>query len=214
MIFNCENMESLMGFKHYNHQLAILNRKAPENANLFFSELNLTPFSTSGYVSSEDSFNEIIKLTEEKIPTKIRKKTFFDTWLKDMSEICKMFCSFQEKDKISFWLGSERGCKRFHVDMVPYRCLITYSGQGTELLPDNAADRNAFISGKPNEDIIKDRTAIRYLNKWDIAIFRGGNHGILHRTPESALNDRSSILMRLDDSSFLEKIMQFNNINS
>ena len=81
------------------------------------------------------------------------------------------------------------------------------------ITPDNAADRNAFISGKPNENIIKDRSAIRYLNKWDIAIFRGGKHGILHRTPESALNDKSSILMRLDDSSFLEQIEKINTVN-
>jgi len=213
MILNCENMKSLMDFKHNNHQLAILNRQAPEDSNVFFSELNITPFSTSGYVSSENSLKDISKLTEEKIPSKIRKNLFFEKWLNDMSEICKMFCLFQEKDKISFWLGSERGCKRFHVDMVPYRCLITYSGQGTELLPDNAADRNAFISGKPNENIIKDRSAIRYLNKWDVAIFRGGKHGILHRTPESALNDRSSILMRLDDSTFLEQIEKINIVN-
>ena len=39
----------------------------------------------------------------------------------------------------------------------------------------------------------------------DIAIFRGGKNGILHRTPNSALN-HSSILMRLDNSSFLEDI--------
>ena len=140
MILNCENVKSLMDFKHNNHQLAILNRQVPEDSNLFFSGLNITPFSTSGYVSSENSLKDISKLTEGKLPSKIRKNIFFDNWLKDMSEICKMFCLFQEKDKISFWLGSERGCKRFHVDMVPYRCLVTYSGQGTELLPDNAAD--------------------------------------------------------------------------
>ena len=120
---------------------------------------------------------------------------------------------FKKKDKISFWLGSERGCKRFHVDMVPYRCLVTYSGQGTELLLIMQQTGMLFISGKPNENIIKDRSAIRYLNKWDVAIFRGGKHGILHRTPESALNDRSSILMRLDDSTFLEQIEKINTDN-
>ena len=73
--------------------------------------------------------------------------------------------------------------------------------------------QTAFISGKLNENIIKDRSAIRYLNEWDIAIFRGGKHGILHRTPESALNDRSSILMRLDDSTFLEQIEKINTVN-
>ena len=57
MILNCENVKSLMDFKHNNHQLAILNRQVPEDSNLFFSELNITPFSTSGYVSFENDLN-------------------------------------------------------------------------------------------------------------------------------------------------------------
>ena len=94
--------------------------------------------------------------------------------------------------------------------MVPYRCLTTYKGQGTEMLPNEAADRHAFEQGEPNENIIKNKSAIRYLNKWDIAIFRGGNNGILHRTPVSAMNGQSSILMRLDDFSFIEEIKKIN----
>ena len=44
------------------------------------------------------------------------------------------------------------------------------------------------------------------MKTWDIAIFKGnkfsGNaKGILHRTPDAALNS-PSLLMRLDDSSF------------
>ena len=94
--------------------------------------------------------------------------------------------------------------------MVPYRLLVTYAGQGTELLPDFAANRNAFDEGKPNEEIIKDKSALKFINKWDIAIFRGGKKGILHRTPDSALKESSSILMRLDNSSFLEEINKIN----
>ena len=58
----------------------------------------------------------------------------------------------------------------------------------------------------------RDKSSVTHINKWDISIFRGGEKGILHRTPDSALKETSSILMRLDDSSFLEQIMQFNNI--
>ena len=112
----------------------------------------------------------------------------------------------------SFWIGSERGCKRYHVDMVPFRLLVTYAGQGTEILPNEAADRNAFHNGKSNNEIIKDSTALRYLKKWDINIFRGGIDGILHRTPDSAIDGSSSILMRLDHSSFLREIQQINNL--
>ena len=130
-----------------------------------------------------------------------------------MSSLCKIFCKFIGENKISFWIGTKRGCKRYHVDMVPYRLLVTYAGQGTELLPDFAANRYAFDEGKPNEEIIKDKSALKFINKWDIAIFRGGKKGILHRTPDSALKESSSILMRLDNSSFLEEINKINYVS-
>ena len=39
------------------------------------------------------------------------------------------------------------------------------------------------------------------MGEWDIAIFRGGASGLLHRTPDDALNGHS-ILMRLDNKVF------------
>ena len=130
-----------------------------------------------------------------------------------MSKVCKLFCSIQSEKIISFWLGTKRGCKRYHIDMVPFRLLVTYAGQGTELLPDKAADRTAFINGKPNEKIVKDRSSLKFLSSWDIAIFRGGVNGILHRTPDSALDGNSSILMRLDHESFYDQLIKINGIN-
>ena len=129
-----------------------------------------------------------------------------------MSNICKIFSSFLREDRISFWIGTQRGCKRYHVDMVPYRLLITYSGKGTEILPNYAANREAFQEGKSNQEIIKDKSGLKYLDKWDIAIFRGGKKGILHRTPDSALKNNSSLLIRLDQSKFLEEIRKINNV--
>jgi len=151
-------------------------------------------------------------MLSDSLSQSIRSDPFYDVWLNDMTNMCKIFCNFILEKKISFWIGTRRGCKRYHVDMVPFRLLVTYTGKGTELLPDYAADRLAFYEGKPNEFIIKDKSALRFLNKWDIAIFRGGKDGILHRTPNSALKSRKSILMRLDDSSFLEEIIKINNV--
>ena len=84
--------------------------------------------------------------------------------------------------------------------------MVTYDGEGTELLPNEAANRDAFIKGKSNKEIVKDKSALTRINKWDISIFRGGHQGILHRTPDSAIGGKSSILMRLDDKSFLEEV--------
>ena len=89
------------------------------------------------------------------------------------------------------------GSARYHVDNVPYRLLVTYAGKGTEWLPEEASDRGAYARGEPNEKIIKDHSAKQFIEQWDVAIFRGGASGLLHRTPDPALQ-ANSILMRLD----------------
>ena len=62
-----------------------------------------------------------------------------------MSNLCEIFCRFLNENKLSFWVGNARGCQRYHVDMVPFRLLLTYAGQGTELLPNYAANRTLSI---------------------------------------------------------------------
>ena len=180
-----------------------------ESMNSFFSK---SIFSITGLISKNQPKKDIKKLLKKTLPLSIQDNSFYDIWLEDMSNVCKLFCTFLNTNKLSFWLGNSRGCKRYHLDMVPFRLLVTYKGQGTELLPNYAADRDAFIEGKPNNKIIKDKSARKFINKWDIAIFRGGKNGILHRTPDSALKCYSSILMRLDDSSFLEEIKKVNGV--
>ena len=122
-----------------------------------------------------------------------------------MEDVCKSFCELENIKDVAFWLGTKRGCSRYHVDNVPKRLLVTYAGRGTEWIPDMAADRTAFESGEPNEHIVKDTSALRHIRQWDVAVFRGFREGILHRTPDEALNG-PSILLRLDHSSFLKKI--------
>ena len=48
-----------------------------------------------------------------------------------------------------------------------------------------------------------------FVNEWDIAIFKGGSEGLLHRTPDSALN-KNSILLRLDHAHYWKNV--YNNI--
>ena len=200
----------LTNFKKKNDQLKILQRTSPVNSDFFFKGLYKNFFSVTGFVKEDNPKKDIQNLFKDIFSLKIQRDPFYDYWLDDMAQICKIFCSFLNHDKLSFWLGSSRGCKRFHVDMVPFRLLVTYSGQGTELLPNYAADRDAFNKGKSNNLIVKDKSACTFIDKWDIAIFRGGNNGILHRTPDSALSSNSSILMRLDNASFLEDIEKIN----
>ena len=122
-----------------------------------------------------------------------------------MANAIMLFCDTQKSDSVSFWLGSERGCRRYHIDNVPLRMLITYAGKGTEWLPDKVSDRLAFAKGAPNEKIVRAPTALQFMKAWDIAIFRGGPKGLLHRTPDDAMNG-PSILLRLDHSSFWDDV--------
>ena len=48
--------------------------------------------------------------------------------------------------------------------MVPFRLLVTYAGQGTEVLPDCAVNRNAFQKEKPMKNF-KDKSALKFIKK-------------------------------------------------
>ena len=79
--------------------------------------------------------------------------------------------------------------------------LLLLSVAGTEWLPNEAANRSAYLRGRPNEEIVKDPSRRRFMNTWDVAVFRGGKQGLLHRTPDDALHG-PSIFMRLDIKAF------------
>jgi len=203
--------KSLIDFKNKNDQLNIFRRNVPTKSEFFFQKLYKSLDSVYGFVSYSNSKKDIEKLLRDKVSLEIKNDSFYNIWVSDMAELSKLFCKFLGDDKISFWVGTRRGCKRYHVDMVPFRLLVTYAGQGTEVLPDCAANRNAFCEGKANEEILRDKSALKFINKWDVAVFRGGEDGILHRTPDSALTNSSSVLMRLDNSFFLKDLIKINN---
>ena len=204
--------KDLLNFRNRNDNLKIIKRNVPNNSDIFFKMTFRTLSSVSGFISKTNSKKDINRLLENQISENLKHDPFYDFWLNDMGNMCNIFCKFLGTDKISFWLGTKRGCKRYHVDMVPFRLLVTYAGKGTELLPDHAANRKAFEASKSNEEIVLDSSSLEYINKWDIAIFRGGKTGILHRTPESVINGESSILMRIDTPSFLESVYKINEV--
>ena len=204
-IFLTDNLESLKNFNKSQYKLGIVERNALTGGDEFFNELMKKPFQVSGAVRKLFAKSDIVKLLENTLSPELRANEFFKQWLSDMEDVCKSFCELENIKDVAFWLGTKRGCSRYHVDNVPKRLLVTYAGRGTEWIPDMAADRTAFESGEPNEHIVKDTSALRHIRQWDVAVFRGFREGILHRTPDEALNG-PSILLRLDHSSFLKKI--------
>ena len=205
-IYQSNKLQDLENFDKYSAQLGIIERSMPVGVDAFFQKLMRSHFKFSGEVSKDAAFLDIRNILNKEFSQEIKAELLYDEWLEDMAEVCKTFCVLEKIEAVSFHLGTQRACRRYHIDNVPKRMLVTYAGKGTEWLPDEAADREAFLSGEPNEKIIKDPSALQFINQWDVAVFRGGPEGVLHRTPDAALNG-PSILMKLDHPEFLKNII-------
>ena len=200
-VFFADSLESLKSVASRSSQLAIFEREKPAEADPFFASMASISFGIAGEVNKGDTLADIEFLLEESLSIDVQRDPFYKLWLKDMAQVCSLFCEVEQSESIQMWIGSRRGCRRYHVDNVPRRLLVTYDGCGTEWLADNAADRDAFAKGEPNDKILKDPSGKKFMGEWDISIFRGGGTGLLHRTPDDALNGHS-ILMRLDNNEF------------
>ena len=205
-IYQSNKLQDLENFDKYSAQLGIIERSMPVGVNAFFQKLMRSHFKFLGEVSKDTAFLDIRNILNKEFSQEIKAELLYNQWLEDMADVCKTFCELEKIEAVSFHLGTQRACRRYHIDNVPKRMLVTYAGKGTEWLPDEAADREAFLSGEPNEKIIKDPSALQFINQWDVAVFRGGPEGVLHRTPDAALNG-PSILMKLDHPEFLKNII-------
>ncbi|MEM7621529.1 MAG: DUF1826 domain-containing protein [Pseudomonadota bacterium] len=211
-IFKPEHLKDVSKFSKSADQLAIFQRQAPQGADAFMQKLMQISLGIAGKVHKKNALQDVQNIVHDQIPETLQVDPFYERWITDMSEVCTIFCETLGCDAICFWLGSERGCNRYHIDNVPMRLLVTYAGRGTEWLPEKAADRSAFANGAPNEQILIDPSSIQFMNTWDIAVFRGGPEGVLHRTPDAALN-QPSLLMRLDPVAFWDNILSKKYVN-
>ena len=202
-----DDIEKISEFSKQDYQLIEIERKNMNNSDSFFREIMYEPFRVIGKISKKNSSEDIKRILRDIIPLSSQTNFFYKTWVSDMSEICQIFCDTLNSKSVSFCLGTERGCSRYHIDNVPMRLLVTYMGQGTEWLPNEIANRAAFAEGLPNEKIVKDSSKIKSIKTFNVAIFRGGAAGLLHRTPDSALKN-PSILLRLDHESFWDNILK------
>ena len=202
-----DDIEKISEFSKQDYQLIEIERKNMNNSDSFFREIMYEPFRVIGKISKKNSSEDIKRILRDIIPLSSQTNFFYKTWVSDMSEICQIFCDTLNSKSVSFCLGTERGCSRYHIDNVPMRLLVTYMGQGTEWLPNEIANRVAFEEGLPNEKIVKDSSKIKSIKTFNVAIFRGGAAGLLHRTPDSALKN-PSILLRLDHESFWDNILK------
>ena len=206
-VFEAKDLRDLAAFKHQEGQLAILERQPLGGGDEFFKKLSERPLNVIGIVGKKTCVEEILALLEDEISEDLKSSDFYMQWVIDMAGVCNIFCETLATNTVGFCLVTQRSCERYHIDHVPLRLLVTYYGKGTEWVPDSAVDRLAYDSGMPNDKILTNNNARKFLNAWDIAIFRGGPDGLLHRTPDAALNT-PSILLRLDHESFWDTVFR------
>ena len=204
-VFEAKDLRDLAAFKHQEGQLAILERQPLGGGDEFFKKVSERPLNVIGIVGKKTCEEDILAFLEDEISEDLKSSDFYMQWVIDMAGVCNIFCETLVTSTVGFCLATQRACQRYHIDNVPLRLLVTYYGRGTEWVPDTAVDRLAYDSGMPNDKILTNNNARKFLNAWDIAIFRGGPDGLLHRTPDAALNT-PSILLRLDHESFWDTV--------
>lgn len=187
--------------------LNILDREKPYKSNEFFRTLISEAFELNFNIKKANAFEDIKYHLNKELLKRVQDQVFYYKWIKDMSEICILYSDIINKNNLNFSLKTSRGCKRYHIDNVPVRLLVTYFGIGTEWLPRDACNYPVYYNGESNEKIIKIKNRSKFIKPWNIAIFKGqkfkgSTEAILHRTPNEALN-KKSLLMCLDSEPFL-----------
>ena len=136
----------------------------------------------------------------------------FSTLVDDVNELIDMFCCLFDLDQVGLRMTvlREAMCPKFHVDQVPCRLVTTYSGIGTQWLPNNSVNREKLGYGSAG---LSDQESGLYGNESDIrqiatavvALLKGEgwqgnqNAGLVHRSP--AIPSRESrLLLTLDFS--------------
>ncbi|ONF44099.1 hypothetical protein BTO32_07370 [Marinobacter lutaoensis] len=136
------------------------------------------------------------------LPDWARELAGADLWLDDVNQLVEMFCCLFEPQAVGVRLHvvDRPLCPRFHTDRVPVRLLCTYSGPGTEWLPEHRVRRSG--SGGPLPEQVVDASDIQHIPAGAVALLKGeawiGNEGrgIVHRSP--CLNPEPRLMVGLD----------------
>ncbi|MCI5048475.1 MAG: DUF1826 domain-containing protein [Aquisalinus sp.] len=105
-----------------------------------------------------------------------------DDIIEDLHTLMRLYRGITKADRVSLRLETvtDDGCRRFHIDNVPYRMVTTYCGMGTQwVLPGDEQAASVQQENYAGE--------LGTLHEGDVALFRGKKsvgHGVLHRSPQ------------------------------
>lgn len=125
-----------------------------------------------------------------------------ESWLADVEDVIDMYRCLFEPDALGVRLQvlDTTMCPRFHIDRVPARLLVTYSGRGTEWIDERDVLRPSSPGQLPEQSV--PTHSIKHIPTGAVAILKGeawvGNEGrgIVHRSPAPGSAPR--LLLSLD----------------
>lgn len=128
----------------------------------------------------------------------------------DLEALLPRFARWTKRNHVRIHLSQVRddACRRFHVDFIGLRALITYAGKGTEWVESQYARRDQVGRSDLDLDaanlaVVPDLSKVRYAREGDLLVLKGeafeGNRGFgaIHRSPPcSPLTPR--LVLRVD----------------
>lgn len=125
----------------------------------------------------------------------------------DIRRLCEAYSELVGDEVLTIALEEEdtTTCPRFHVDMVGVRMLVTYTGPGTEWLPNEDADRRWLgVAGmhRDTDGVIGPGARIQRAPSFAVILLKGEawpegvGFGAIHRSPD--LEGETRVLLRVD----------------
>ena len=128
----------------------------------------------------------------------------------NIAELVEMFCCLFELKRVGLRLTvlNRAMCPKFHIDRVTCRLICTYTGTGTEWLPNDDVDRSKLgVASNRLPDMERglypSPQSIQRLTAGHVALLKGesweGNEGagVVHRSP-SIGSTQQRLLLTLD----------------
>jgi len=118
------------------------------------------------------------------------------SFIADIVYLTEMFTCLFDMEEVGLRLSllTQAMCPRFHVDRIGARMVCTYSGQGTEWLPNEAIDRTKL--GRGSQGLTDDQSGLypleitpNQVDTGDVVIMKGDawpdheGQGLVHRSP-------------------------------
>jgi hypothetical protein len=120
---------------------------------------------------------------------------WLSSWLTlDIAMLSARLSHLANSPRLRICFGAIRNdqCRKFHTDYLRYRLISTYTGPGTEWLPEEAVSREALklrvaCPQEANQKIVSDPSAVRRATPGEVIVMRGSMHpsgkGVVHRSP-------------------------------